>query len=168
MTVTYDSASNQLWVESDFIDDIIGGETGYTTEIDVTINGGDTETLTITLGTIDVPNTRYEIDPSDIGLTEFSNGIYAFKLSKINNTNGNTEYESYCLLVDITFTCEVIENISSILSDTDEVIYIIGVFNLLKNIHQCEECACSNGLALWNEINYKLGLETKNNDCGCN
>jgi len=72
------------------------------------------------------------------------------------------------LFLDIDYTCDVIDNVAGMLTDTEEVIYSIGVFNLLKNIHQCEECACNQALALWTELNYRLGLTERTDDCGCN
>lgn len=168
MIVTYNLDANQLWVQSSFIDDIISGETGYTTKVDITINGGNTVSITITSGTVNVPNSRFEIDPADLNLSDFINGVYSFKLSKINNSTSSSQYESYCLFIDKDFTCETVDNIASSITDQDKVIYTIGMFNLLKNIHQCEKCNCTSALTLWNQINYELGLEIKQNDCGCN
>lgn len=168
MTVTYDVTSQQLWVVSDFIDDIIGGDTDNTYTLTVTVNSENSIDFEIQLADVDVPNTRYELGFADLNLTEFINGVYSFKLKKVNNDTSSTMFESYCLFLDIDYTCDIIDNIAGMLTDTEEVIYSIGIFNLLKNIHQCEECACSNALALWNELNYRLGLTERTNDCGCN
>lgn len=168
MTVTYDATSQQLWVVSDFIDDIIGVDADHTYTLTVTVNTETALDFEVELADIDVPNTRYELGFADLNLTEFINGVYSFKFKKVNDDTGSTEFESYCLFLDIDYTCDVTDNIAGMLTDTDEVIYSIGIFNLLKNIHQCEECACSNALALWNELNYRLGLTEKTNDCGCN
>jgi hypothetical protein len=169
MIVTYNTESYpSLRVVSDFIDNIIDGSAGHTFTLTVGVNSQDTIDFVITLNDIDEGNARFDIEASDLNLTEFISGVYSFKFKKVNDTTGSTEFESYCLFLDIDFTCDVIDNIAGMLTDTDEVIYTIGIFNLLKNIHQCEECACSNALALWNEINYRLGLTEKTNDCGCN
>ena len=168
MTVTYDTASQQLWVVSDFIDDIIGVDADHTYTLTVTVNSEDSIDFEVELADVDVPNTRYELGFADLNLTEFINGVYSFKFKKVNDDTGSTEFESYCLFLDIDYTCEIIDNIAGMLTDTEEVIYSIGIFNLLKNIHLCEECACSNALALWTELNYRLGLTERTDDCGCN
>lgn len=167
MIVTYNSVSNQLWITADFIDDVIAGETGMTVSIDIVVNAGTTVNIPITIGIIDVPNNRLEIDPADINLTEFINGVYSFKLTK-KYTNGSKEFNSYCLFIDIDFTCTMIDKIASSVNDQNKVIYILGLFNILNKINECEECNCSNALVLWNEINYSLDLQIKQNDCGCN
>lgn len=168
MTVTYDTASQQLWVVSDFIDDIIGVDADHTYTLTVTVNSEDSIDFEVELADVDAPNTRYELGFADLNLTEFINGVYSFKFKKVNDDSGSTEFESYCLFLDIDYTCDVIDNVAGMLTDTEEVIYSIGIFNLLKNIHLCEECACSNALALWTELNYRLGLTERDNDCGCN
>lgn len=169
MTVTYDSTANQLWVVADAIDDIIASVAGITVNLSVTINGGTAiEFEDIAIADVDVPNTRFEIAPADLSLTTFNNGVYAFKITRITDATGSQAFESYCLFVDIDFTCDVVDNIAASVADQDKVIYTLGIFNLLKNIHNCEECNCSNALTLWNEINYELELEERDNDCGCN
>lgn len=168
MIVTYNSSDDQLEIESDFIQDIIDGDTGFQLDLSVTINGGTAITFEdIVIGDIDVPNAQYELLPGDLNLDAFSNGVYAFKLTKILD-NGSMSFESYCLFIDIDYTCQVIDNIAESVTDQDKVIYTLGLFNLLKNINQCEECNCTNALTLWNEINYELDLETRTDDCGCN
>lgn len=169
MTVTYDSTANQLWVSADAIDDIIASVAGITVDLSVTINGGTAiEFEDIVTGDLDVPNERFEIAPADLSLTTFDNGVYSFKITRTTDATGSKEFESYCLFVDIDFTCDVVDNIAASVADQDKVIYTLGIFNLLKNIHTCEECSCSNALTLWNEINYELELEERTNDCGCN
>ena len=169
MTVTYNSAADQLWVVADFIQDIINGDTGFTLDLAVTINGGTAIAFeTIVIGDIDVPNTRFEIAPADLSLTTFDNGIYSFKFTKTTTATGSKAFDSYCLFVDVDYTCDVVDNIAASVTDQDKVIYTLGIFNILKNIHSCEECNCTNALTLWNEINYELELETRDNDCGCN
>jgi hypothetical protein len=168
MIATYNSVDNQIQITSPVITDIINSVSGFTLDITVSVNGG-TEVLfeDILLVDLDVPNGRFEINPADLSVDVFENGVYTLKLTK-TLTGGSKTYESYCLFIDIDFTCKVVDNISTILTDTDSVIYTLGIFNLLKNIDQCEECNCTNALTLWNEINYKLGLKTNTNDCGCN
>ncbi len=168
MTVTYDSTSQQLWVTGTFINEIIAGNVTHTYTLTVTVNSDTSIDFEVELADVDAPNTRYELGFADLNLTAFTNGVYSFKFAKVNDTTSSTTFESYCLFLDIDYTCDVIDNIATMLTDTEEVIYTIGVFNLLKNIHQCEECACSNALALWTEINYRLGLTEKTDDCGCN
>ena len=168
MTVTYDSASQQLWVTGTFINEIIAGNVTHTYTLTVTVNSETSIDFEVELADVDVPNTRYELGFADLNLTEFINGVYSFKFAKVNDTTSSTTFESYCLFLDIDYTCEIIDNVAGMLTDTEEVIYSIGIFNLLKNIHLCEECACSNALALWTELNYRLGLTERTDDCGCN
>ncbi len=168
MTVTYSSVEPELRIQSTFIDDIIDAVTGFTLDLEVSINGESAIAFEdIELGDLDVPNERYELTPADLNLEDFVNGVYSFKFTK-TLTNGSKSFQSYCLFVDVDYTCEVIDNIAESINDQDKVIFTLGLFNLLKNIHECEECNCSNALTLWNEINYELDLETKENDCGCN
>ena len=155
MTVTYSSVEPELRIQSTFIDSIIASETGFTVDLEVTVNGGSSISFTnIVIGDIDVPNSRYELTAADLALTEFENGVYSFKLTK-ELDNGSKEFQSYCLFIDIDFTCEVIDNIATSIEDEDKVIMTIGMFNLLKNIHVCEECNCSNALTIWNQINLR-------------
>ena len=168
MTVTYSSGDSALWITSDFIDDIIAVDADHTYTLTVAVNSEDSIAFEVILAEVDTPNTRYVLVAADLNLTEFINGVYSFKFAKVNDDSGSTEYESYCLFLDIDYTCEVIDNVAGMLTETDEVIYSIGIFNLLKNIHLCEECACTNALALWTELNYRLGLTERTDDCGCN
>lgn len=171
MTVTYSSVEPELRIQSTFINSIIASETGFTVSLEVVVNGasgGNSVSFEdIVVGDLDVPNARFELTAADLNLTEFINGVYSFKLTK-ELTNGSKEYQSYCLFVNIDFTCDVIDAIAASVEDQDKVIMTIGMLNLLNNIHTCEECNCTNAVTIWNEINYQLDLETRQDDCGCN
>lgn len=168
MIANYNSVDNQIQITSDVITDIVNGVPGFTMDITVSVNGGTAVLFQDIISVdLDVPNNRFEIIPANLAVDVFENGIYTIKLTK-TLTNGSKTHESYCLFINIDFTCKVVDNIASLVGNDDSIIYVLGLFNLLKNIDQCEECNCTNALTLWNEINYRLGLKTKTNDCGCN
>lgn len=148
MTTTVNSQCSSIEINSELFAPANISNTLY-----VSVNGASETTITITANA-----SSFTLEPSDLDVEQFAQGVYQLRLVSVAFNSVSTE-EISCtsLLCDLLCDVDTLAWYSS--KDTfDKALALEG----LKNASNCSECNCTIMQTLYNFI-----IDDNNTSCGC-
>lgn len=165
MTVTLAEDCTQATIASDLIT-TYSNDFPNSDDLTLTVeyNCGDGTTIELTDENLDLIENEYVLEPSAIGQSDsLCDGIYNLVLTTTDD-EGETTKEYYCLFVNCTIKCDILDYVAN---NLDSNIY--GLYEILTWLTTCEkpECKCSNACLIYDKIIELINEDAAANDCKC-
>lgn len=143
---------NQISIESSLIDDYIADQTNKTLTLVSKYVCNTEYSETLELADLDVPNSRYVLQPTYYSstATKFTDGIYSY--SVVLTESGTDQTDNACFLIACSLKCDVVEYLADSSNSLNDRVVVATSYERLDDLATCNQCDCENACVIYTEL----------------